>query len=294
MLPAGSSEREGIGREGFARARSGSLEARYPCAPMRLATWNINGLRSRLDFVLHWLAARRPDVVGLQELKLTDEQFPHAEIEAAGYHAAVHGQKAWNGVAILSRRPGEVLERGLPGEEDFGSRLLTARFGDLVFSTVYCPNGKSTEHEDYPKKLAWFDSLAAHWEAAHAGEERAVLCGDFNVCPTDLDSHHDPAKTAQRIFHTADERARFQRLLDLGLIDLYRDLHPDTRMYSWWDYRMGAFHRNLGLRIDFVLATPTLCEEIAEVVIDRDYRKKKDGLTASDHAPVWADLEDSA
>jgi len=258
---------------------------------MRLATWNINGLRSRLEFILHWLADRQPDVVGLQELKLTDEQFPHDAFEAAGYRAAVHGQKAWNGVAILSREAGEVVQRGLPGEEDFGSRLVTARFDGFSLTTVYCPNGKSFEHADFPKKLAWFDSLADHWEAERSAEAGAVLCGDFNICPTDLDSHQAPEKTAQRIFHTTDERARFERLLDLGLVDTYRTRNPDTRMYSWWDYRMGAFHRNLGLRIDFVLATPAIDARVRDVVIDREYRKKKDGLTASDHAPVWIDLE---
>lgn len=256
---------------------------------MRIATWNINGLRSRLEFILHWLAAREPDVVGLQELKLTDEQFPYDEFEAAGYKAAVYGQKAWNGVAILSREPGEVTQRGLPGEDAFGSRLVTARFGDLSFTTVYCPNGKRLDHEDYARKLDWYDSLATHW-AATAGES-AVLCGDFNICPTDLDSHHSPAKTGQRIFHTEAERRRFGRLLDDGLIDLYRSRYPEERMYSWWDYRGGSFHRNLGLRIDFILGTSAVVERVRDVVIDRDYRKKKDGLTASDHAPVYADLD---
>ncbi len=258
---------------------------------MRLATWNINGLRARLDFVLHWLDARSPDVVGLQELKLTDEQFPYDEIEAAGYKAAVHGQKAWNGVAILSREEGEVTQRGLPGEEEFGSRLVTARFGDLSFTTVYCPNGKSADHDDYPKKLAWYESLAAHWQAEHADDASAILCGDFNICPTELDSHHPAEKTVGRIFHTPDERRRYEALLDLGLTDLYRDRNPETRMYSWWDYRAGSFHMNKGLRIDFVLGTEAIRSRVADVVIDRDYRKKKDGLTASDHAPVWVDLE---
>jgi exodeoxyribonuclease-3 len=258
---------------------------------MRIATWNVNGLRSRLEFILHWLAARQPDVVGLQELKLTDEQFPYDEFEAAGYEAAVYGQKAWNGVAVLSREPGEVTQRGLPGENEFGSRLVTARFGDLSFTTVYCPNGKRLDHEDYPKKLAWYDSLADHWAAARSADEPAVLCGDFNICPTDLDSHHSPARTGERIFHTAAERQRFGRLLDGGLTDLYRSRYPEERMYSWWDYRGGSFHRNLGLRIDFILGTAAVSARLRDVVIDRDYRKKKDGLTASDHAPVYADLD---
>jgi exodeoxyribonuclease III len=258
---------------------------------MRVATWNVNGLRARLDFVLHWLAARRPDVVGLQELKLTDEQFPYDEVAAAGYRAAVHGQKAWNGVAILSRESGEVIQRGLPGQDDAGARLVSSRFGDLTFTTLYCPNGKHTGHDDYPGKLEWLDSLADHLEGVGDPSLPAVVCGDFNICPTALDSHHPPEATTDRIFHTAAERQRFERLLALGLTDLFRQRHPAERKYSWWDYRDGAFHRNLGLRIDFLLGTAPVRERLRDVVIDRDYRKKQDGLTASDHAPVYADLD---
>jgi exodeoxyribonuclease-3 len=124
---------------------------------MRVATWNVNGLRARFDFVLHWLKERQPDLVGLQEIKLTDELFPHSELEQLGYRAVAHCQKSWNGVAILSRIPLEVTQRGLPGEEEFGARLITAKAGDLIFTTIYCPNGKSVEHPDFPRKLAWFD-----------------------------------------------------------------------------------------------------------------------------------------
>lgn len=256
---------------------------------MRIATWNINGLRARLDYVRHWLAARKPDVVGLQELKLTDEQFPHDELEAAGYRAVTHGQKAWNGVAILSREPAEIVQKGLPGQEDFGARLITAEVAGLSFTTVYCPNGKHLEHEDFPRKLAWLDALAGHLEERLDPGAPAVVCGDFNICPQPLDSWNEDL-LAGGIFHTDDERSRFRRLLDGGLVDVYRRLHPDKQAFSWWDYRGGAFHRKMGLRIDFLLATPALVERAEAVEIDRDYRKKKDGLTASDHAPVYADL----
>ena len=252
---------------------------------MRIATWNVNGLRSRLDFVLHWLAARQPDVVGLQELKLTAEQFPHAELEAAGYEAGVFGQKAWNGVAVLSRKPLEVVQQGLPGQEALGARLLTVRTDDLDFTTVYCPNGKTVTHEDFPTKLAWYDALLDHV----GGQARGVLCGDFNVCPAPLDSWNEPA-LAGGIFHTDEERSRFGRLLDAGYVDVFRDRHPDTQAFSWWDYRGGAFHKKQGLRIDFLLAAPDVAARVTAVEIDRDYRKKKDGLTPSDHAPVYADL----
>ncbi len=256
---------------------------------MRIATWNVNGLRARLDFVLHWLRDRAPDVVGLQELKLTDEQFPHAEFEAAGYQAVTHGQKAWNGVAIVSRAPARVTQTGLPGQEDFGARLISADVGDLSFTTAYIPNGKHLGHEDFPRKLAWLDALAAHLAERHRADRPTVLCGDFNVCPAPLDSW-DERKLYGTIFHTEDERARFRRLLDWGLVDVYRAQFPDTQAFSWWDYRGGAFHQNRGLRIDFLLATQSAVERVRSVEIDRDYRKKKEGLTPSDHTPVIADL----
>lgn len=255
---------------------------------MKIATWNVNALRARLDFVLHWLDARQPDVVGIQELKLTDEQFPHDEIRAAGYHAIVHGQKGWNGVAILSRKPAEEVCRGLPGAGDMGARLVSARIGELTFTTVYVPNGKSVEHPDYARKLAWLETLAGHFTERHDPEGVEILCGDVNIVPEPIDSwHEDPA----RVHHTPAERARLQAILDFGFVDLYREAHPERQMFSWWDYRGGAFHRNLGLRIDLILGTKKIRERVRSIEIDRDYRKKKDGLIASDHAPVILDLE---
>lgn len=256
---------------------------------MRIATWNINGLRARLDFIVHWLRERRPDVVGLQELKMEDHLFPHDVFEAEGYRALTHGQKAWNGVAILSREPAELLQKGLPGQDEFGSRLLTARVGDLRFTTVYCPNGKNTEHDDFPKKLAWFEDLAQHLDESGDREAPAVVCGDFNICPAGIDSWNEE-QLSGRIFHTDEERDRYRRLEAWGLEDLYRKLHPEEQAFSWWDYRAGGFYRNQGLRIDFLLGTARVVERLKSVEIDRDYRKKKDGLTASDHAPVLADL----
>lgn len=256
---------------------------------MRIATWNINGLRARFDFLLHWLDARQPDVVGLQELKLEDEQFPHLELQAAGYRALVHGQKAWNGVAILHRDDAEVVQCGLPGQEEMGARLISARTGDLTFTTVYVPNGKSVDHEDFPLKLAWLDALVGHMNSSTAAREAAVLCGDFNLCPAAIDSWNEE-RLHGRIFHTEEERARFRSLLDIGLVDLFREKYPEQQTFSWWDYRDGAFHRNMGLRIDFLLGTGAVMQQLQDVWTDRDYRKKKDGLTASDHAPVIADL----
>jgi exodeoxyribonuclease-3 len=249
----------------------------------------VNGLRARIDFVLAWLADRQPDVVGLQELKMTDEQVPADVFESAGYRVASHGQKAWNGVAILTREPADVLERGLPGQDEFGSRLITASVDGLTFSTVYCPNGKSVGHDDYPRKLGWFDDLLAHLGKTRSPDEPMVLCGDFNICPTALDTW-DEAGHAGEIFHTDAERQRMQALYGWGLADLYRSKHPDERTFSWWDYRGGAFHRGHGLRIDFLLGTRAVVERLESVTIDRDWRKKRGDLKASDHCPVVADL----
>lgn len=261
---------------------------------MQIATWNINGLRARMDYIKLWLEERQPDVVGLQELKMEDGKVPLAEFEALGYQCVTHGQKSWNGVAILSRLPIEHLESGLPGQEEFGSRLIRARVGEgdatVDFTTLYCPNGKNLEHDDYGRKLAWFDSLR-EWAAAFVAEDQSVvLCGDFNIVPTSLDTW-DESSHAGGIFHTDEERARMSAIIDLGLTDLYREREPDTQAFSWWDYRGGSFHRKHGLRIDFLLGTPAVVKRLRKVEIDRDFRKKKDGLTASDHAPVIAHLD---
>jgi exodeoxyribonuclease-3 len=256
---------------------------------MRIATWNVNGLRARLDLLLRWLRDRRPDVVGLQEIKLIDEQFPHAALRAEGYRAVAHGQKAWNGVAILSREDAVVTHKGLPGQEGFGARLISAEVGGLSFTTIYCPNGKQVGHEDYPRKLAWLEALVEHF-ARHDRSRPAVLCGDFNICPAPLDSWNEEGLRGT-IFHTDAERAGLRRLLDGGFSDLYRERHPDEPGFTWWDYRAGAFHRNAGLRLDLLLATPAVSSAVRSVDIDRDYRRKIEGLTPSDHAPVLVDIE---
>ncbi len=229
-------------------------------------------------------------MVALQELKLEEEKFPYEVFEAEGYSALVYGQKSWNGVAVLSRNAGELLRRGLPGEEAFGSRVLVGLVDGLVFASLYCPNGKTLTHEDYGRKLRWFDSLAEFLDREYGAEDALMLGGDFNLCPTALDTWNEEGFRGE-IFHTDDERARYQRLLDWGLRDLYRDRHPETQAFSWWDYRGGAFHKRQGLRIDFLLGTEAVSKRVVDAEIDREYRKKQEGLTASDHAPVWVDLD---
>ena len=256
---------------------------------MRIATWNVNGLRARLDYITRWLEDRQPDVVGFQELKTPDELFPHDYFKELGYSALVHGQKSWNGVAILTKAPATLLGTGVANQDAFGSRLITANIDDKVsFTTVYCPNGKSVEHDDYPKKLIWYESLRKHWSSDN--HAKRVLCGDFNIVPAPIDSWRRE-KADGDVFHTVAERSCLQDLLASGLTDLYRHLKPEEQGFSWWDYRGGAFHRKQGLRIDFILGSDSVRDLVDDVVIDRDYRKKQDGLTASDHAPVYADLK---
>jgi exodeoxyribonuclease-3 len=257
---------------------------------VRIATWNVNGLRARQDFLLRWLAAREPDLVALQELKLPDEQFAHDVFAQAGYQALVHGQKSWNGVAVLAKKPIAPVQVGLPGQEEMGARWLVAEVEGFVFASLYCPNGKHTGHDDFARKLAWYDALAEHLAAKHRADLPLVLGGDFNVCPAPIDSY-DEAALAGQIFHTVEERARFRRLLDWGLRDLFREKNPALRAFSWWDYRDGAFHRGHGLRIDFLLGTAPVLARVREVSIDREWRKKQEGLTASDHAPVIAEID---
>lgn len=257
---------------------------------MRLATWNINGLRARAQYLEHYLRAEQPDVIGLQELKMEDDAFPHATFEALGYHAAALGQKGWNGVAVLSKEPIEVIKAGLEGEFEAGSRFLSVETAGIRFITVYCPNGKSVEHADFAGKLRWFESLAKHLESEEDPSRPLAIAGDFNIVPAAIDSWSEETLVG-RIFHTVQERKRLTRLLDWGLVDLWRQLRPDDPGHSWWDYRAGAFHKRQGLRIDLILATDPLAQRASSAHLERTWRKKVEGLTPSDHAPVWFDLE---
>jgi len=257
---------------------------------MKLATWNINGTKARLPFVLRWLEHDKPDIVGLQELKTTEEKFPFDAFKEAGYHAVVHGQKAWNGVAILSKEPAEVMQLGLPGFDELGSRLITARVNGISFCTIYGPNGKTLEHEDFGRKLAWLDGLVAHMAEQFSPDDAVVLCGDFNVVPGALDTWNEPV-TGARIFHTEAERNRVRKLTDWGFVDLFRKAEPEDPGFTWWDYRAGAFHKKQGLRIDLMLGTKSVAERLTQARSNRDWRKKVDGMIASDHAPVWVTLD---
>jgi exodeoxyribonuclease III len=256
-----------------------------------LATWNVNGIRARAQRLTEWLAERQPDIACLQELKIVEDEFPHLELRASGYHAVLSGQQGWNGVAVIAKTPLEVVLRELPGAAEHGARFIVARVQGIEVASVYIPNGKSVRHPDYKVKLAWLESLAKHVEGRTDREAPFVLCGDFNVCPTHLDSYGG-VRFHGHIHHTDEERALVTRLHDAGLTDLFRAKYPDDPGYSWWDYRAGAFHKKEGMRLDLLLASPAIAARVKEVYVDRDYRKKsKAGAIPSDHAPVVAVLD---
>jgi exodeoxyribonuclease-3 len=260
-----------------------------------LATWNVNGIRARSQRLAEWLQERQPDVVCLQELKIVETEFPHLELLSSGYHAVLSGQQSWNGVAVLAKERPEIVMRELPGAEQAGARFVVAKVHGLEVASVYIPNGKSVKHADFQLKLAWLESLAKHVEDRVKSDVNVPLLvgGDFNVCPTDLDSYRG-VRFRGHCHHTDEERALVARLRDAGMVDLYRAKYPDNIGFSWWDYRAGSFHKNEGMRLDMLFASPSLAKRLKDVYVDRDYRKKgkTSGAIPSDHAPVVAVLDD--
>jgi exodeoxyribonuclease-3 len=254
---------------------------------MKLATWNVNSLKVRLPHLLEWLPVARPDVVCLQETKLEDAKFPRAEIEAAGYQVAFSGQKTYNGVALLSRAPLAEVQAGIPGFEDEQKRVLAATIENTRVVCVYIPNGQSLDSDKYPYKLRWLDALIAWLKDELSRHPRLALLGDYNIAPEDADVH-DPAAWAGNVLVSEPERARFQALADLGLKDAFRLFPQEEKSYSWWDYRQGAFRRNLGLRIDHILLSHELAAGCSACVIDKTPRRWE---RPSDHTPVIATVD---
>lgn len=251
---------------------------------MKIATWNVNSLRVRLPHLLDWLAAAQPDVVGLQELKCTDDQFPFAELEAAGYHAAANGQKTYNGVAILSRHPIENVTRDMPGFADEQKRVIAATIKGVRVVNVYVVNGQDLGTEKYAYKLRWLEALHDRLRDELAAHPQLAVTGDFNIAPS-IEDTHDPAIWEGQILCSEPERAAFQKLLALGLQDSFR-LHPQSeKSFTWWDYRQAGFRRNLGLRIDHILVSSELSAKCLNWQVDTTPRKLE---RPSDHAPVWA------
>jgi len=253
---------------------------------MRIATWNVNSLKVRLEHLLEWLGREAPDVVCLQETKTEDAAFPVAAIEGAGYQVAFSGQKTYNGVAIVSRLPMADVAAGIPGYADAQKRVLAATVAGVRIVCAYVPNGQSVDSDKYRYKLEWLAALTTWLRSEIASHPRLALLGDYNIAPEDIDVH-DPAAWVGQVLCSAPERDAFRGLAALGLSDSFRRFPQPERSYTWWDYRMNAFRRKLGLRIDHILLSTPLAESCTACRVDVSLR----GLERpSDHAPVIADL----
>lgn len=252
----------------------------------RIATWNVNSLRVRLPQVISWCQTAHPDILALQETKSQDEQFPQQEIEQAGYQVIYAGQKTYNGVAILSKQTATDIVCELPGLDDPQRRILAATYGQLRIINVYVPNGQSVESEKYQYKLTWLARLKEFVAGELERYPRLVLLGDFNIAPDDRDVY-DPQAWHEKILCSTPERQALQAILDAGLADTYRLTEQPANEYSWWDYRMNGFKRNLGLRIDLTLASTHLCQAHQSSQIDSAPRGWE---RPSDHAPVIAEF----
>ena len=260
---------------------------------MKLATWNVNSLSVRLPQLIDWLAANPVDALVLQETKLTDDKFPHADLEAAGYHAQWFGQKTYNGVALLTREASRDIVRNIPGFADEQARVIAgtlphASLGSVRVIGAYFPNGQAPDSDKFAYKMAWLEALNAWVRDELSLHPHLVLMGDYNIAPTDADVH-DPVGWKDQIHCTVPERAHFQRLLDLGLVDAFRLFEQAPKSWSWWDYRNLAFRKNQGLRIDHILVSEALRPRVKACLIDKQPRRNE---RPSDHAPVVTELAD--
>jgi len=252
----------------------------------RLATWNVNSLKVRLSHLLDWLGQNRPDAMCLQETKTVDENFPAEALRAAGYRAVYSGQKTYNGVAILSRADATDVSIGIADFPDELKRVIAATVGGVRVVSVYCPNGQAVGSEKYAYKLKWFAALKDYLSRELHQHPRLAVAGDFNVAPEDRDVH-DPKRWEGEIHVSEPERAAFRKLLQLGLADAFRLFPQPEKEFSWWDYRLNAFQRGWGLRIDEILLSPELAARCAACIIDKRPRSLE---RPSDHAPVIAEL----
>lgn len=254
---------------------------------MKLATWNVNSIRARQERLLAWLDEHKPDLVCLQETKVTDDLFPHDALREHGYHAAIHGQKTYNGVAILSREPLTDIQCGFDdGEPEPEARLIAASRGDKRIISVYVPNGKAVGTDKYQYKLGWMKRLRAYLDRCYRPDQAVALCGDFNVAPEDRDIY-DPALWTGGILCSQPERDALQQMVDWGFVDAFRHHHGESGLYTWWDYRQLAFPRNRGLRIDMIYLSRPMLESCTAATVDRQARK---GKQPSDHAPVIVEI----
>lgn len=251
---------------------------------MKIATWNVNSLRVRLPHVLSWLQEVKPDVLALQEIKMTDVDFPFEAIEAAGYHAVVSGQKTYNGVAIFSKEPPRHVIKDIPGLDDPQRRVLFTEIGDIAVLNLYVPNGESVDSPKYQYKLGWLHQLDLFLKKDLKKHPHLVVLGDFNIAPDEIDAH-DPKQWEGQVLFSLPERKAFKEMLAVGFVDCFRSCHPDEKAFSWWDYRLNAFKRNMGMRIDHILASDQLASKCIDCFIDKTPRTWE---RPSDHAPVVA------
>jgi len=253
---------------------------------MKIATWNVNSLKVRLPHVLDWLAANPVDVLCLQETKQPDSDFPQAELQGAGYHSVFSGQRTYNGVAILSRAPASDVQLSIPDFTDEQKRVIAASVGEIRVVCVYVPNGQSVDSDKYQYKLSWLAALHDWLKHELTRHPKLALLGDYNIAPEDRDVH-DPKAWEGNVLVSEPERQQFRNLLQLGLRDSFRLFEQPDKSYSWWDYRMMAFRRNLGLRIDHILISEPLVAQCKSCVIDKAPRKLE---RPSDHTPVVVEL----
>jgi len=255
---------------------------------MIIASWNVNSITVRLPHLLDWLAQHKPNVMCIQETKATDEKFPREAIEQAGYHCEFYGEKAYNGVAIISDRAPTRVQKGFPGEPEAASRrFLEVEVGGVHVINVYVPNGSEVGSDKFFYKLRWMEQLQSHLIGNHNNNELLVVCGDFNVAPEERDVY-DPVVMADQILFSPDERAALSSVTQWGLVDTFRLHNQESGQFSWWDYRMMAFRRNMGCRIDHILASHSLSKKCSRAWIDKAPRKLE---KPSDHAPVVAEFD---
>ena len=255
---------------------------------MKLATWNVNSLNVRLPHVEQWCAQAQPDVLGLQETKMEDAKFPRAAIEALGYEVSFAGQKTYNGVALLAKQPIHDVVTDVPGLDDPQRRILIATVGDIRIANLYVVNGQAVGSEKYAYKLDWLDKVTQFLESELRNDPRLIVMGDFNIAPDDRDVY-DPVAWKDQILCSGPERDALKRLLELGLTDSFRHFDDSAGKFSWWDYRQAGFRRDLGLRIDLVLASAPLLQRATAASIDREPRTWE---RPSDHTPALLELAD--
>lgn len=256
---------------------------------MKIATYNVNGIKARLPRLLEWLAETQPDVACLQELKATDDTVPALEIAAAGYQALWHGQKGFNGVALLAKAPLTLRQQGLPGDAaDEQSRYLEAEVGGVVVASLYLPNGNPVPGPKFDYKLGWMERLAQHAVQLLEKERPTVLAGDYNVVPTDADIWKREALATDALMQP-ESRAAFRSLVAQGWTDALRARHPHKQLWTFWDYQMNAWPRDAGFRIDHLLLSPEAADRLLDAGVDREHRGRE---KASDHAPTWVTLRD--